>query len=84
MDLTLLKQLKQGEQIDLGRLLPGVDETEVRWSVITVIDGNRIAEDKSKTLFRVVEFALDYEGISIGSVRAYENDKNGVSWEAVK
>ena len=84
MDVTLLKQLKVGEQIDLGQLFPGVDDSEVRWTVTNVIDGERIAEDKSKALFRVVEFDLDYEGISLGSVRGYENDNERISWEAVK
>lgn len=84
MDVTLLKVLQPGEQIDLGRLLPGVDDTDVRWTVTNAINGERIAEDKSKTKFRVVEFDLDYEGISLGRVRGYENDKQGISWEAVK
>ena len=90
MDVTLLKQLKGGEQIDLGRLFPGVDETDVRWTVTNVIDGERITQDLEdgakvvKTMFRVVEFDLDYEGVSLGSVRGYENDNEGISWEAVK
>ncbi len=83
MDVTLLKQFKVGEQIDLGQLFPGLDETEVRWTVTNVIDGERIAEDKSKAMFRVVEFDLDYDGISLGSVRGYENADEGISWEAV-
>jgi|Cruoilmetagenom7_1024161.scaffolds.fasta_scaffold01557_11 hypothetical protein len=84
MDIALLKKLKKGEQIDTGILFPGVDETEVRWTVTNTIDGTRIADDKSKTLFRVVEFDLDYSGVSLGSVRGFENDKGGISWEAVK
>jgi len=84
MDVSLLKQLKVGEQIDLGQLLPGVDESEVRWTVTNVINGERIAKDKSKTMFRMVEFDLHYEGISLGSVRGYENDDERISWEAVK
>ena len=84
MDVTLLKQFKVGEQIDLGQLFPGMDDTEVRWTVTNVIDGERIAEDKSSKSFRVVEFDLDFDGISLGSVRGYENDDEGISWEAVK
>lgn len=84
MDVTLLKQLKTGEQVTIGQLFPGVDETEVDWLVTNVIDGERIAEDKTKTMFRVAEFELSYAGISLGAVRGYENDSGGISWEAVK
>lgn len=83
MDLTLLKQFKQGDQIDLGRLFPGVDDTEVRWSCTNIVDGIREVEGERST-FRMAEFALEYCGVSLGDVRAIENEDGGISWEAVK
>jgi hypothetical protein len=83
MDVTLLKQLKQGDSIDLGRLFPGVDDTEVRWHCQNVVDGTRETNGETAP-FRMAEFNLSVWGVSLGDVRAYENEDGGISWEAVK
>lgn len=83
MDVTLLKQFKVGEEIDLGQLFPGVDDTEVRWSCQNVVDGTRETNGETST-FRMAEFNLSFCGISLGDVRAYENEDGGISWEAIK
>lgn len=83
MDVALLKQMKQGEQIDLGRLLPGVDETEVQWTCTNVID-DCVRETRSGIhRFRTAEFDLSFCGVSLGSVRAYEQEGGTISWEAI-
>lgn len=82
MDVTLLKQFKKGDQVDIGLLLPGVDDAEVRWTCTNVVDGTRITDGKHEK-FRMAEFTLDYFGVSLGDVRAYEKKDGGVSWESM-
>lgn len=83
MDVQLLRQFKKGEQMDSGLIFPGVDDTEVRWTCTNVVNGTRVIDGK-EVEFRMAEFALEYCGVPLADVRAFENDDGEISWEAVK
>ena len=84
MDMTLFKQIKKGDQIDLGQLMPGVDDTEVQWTCTNVLDDCVRETDSGTQKFRMADFDLNYCGVSLGSIRAYEQKDGTISWEAAK
>jgi hypothetical protein len=85
MDITLLKQIKKGEQIDYGELFPGIDEgaaIDVQWTCTNVVDDCVRETPNGTHRFRVADFELRYCGVSLGSVRAIEQDDGMISWVA--
>ena len=86
MDVSTLKAFMPGtakQRVTEGNLFPGLGDEEVNWTTRSVVDGIRQKGNRKKT-FRVVEFDLDWLGVSIGALRASESADGAVLWETIE
>lgn len=82
MDLTLFKQLKTGDSIDLGAVFPFDDEA-IQWTVVEGGEGT-LKDNNGTHTIKWCAIDLSWRGVALGGMLATEDPttKSGIRYEA--